>query len=137
MDAREKIVETFRRKGFRATPQRIAIAQFVLRSKEHPSAEDIFSSVTINNPTISISTVYNTLNVMKEMNLVQELAFNSTRRFDPNINLHINLICESCGTILDIEDENIEETLKKLAKKKGFEVTGHRLDLYGVCKKCM
>ncbi len=137
MDPREKIMEAFRRSGFRATAQRIAIAQVVLSSKDHPTAEQVFEVVRITNPTISLSTVYNTLNTMKEMNMIHELAFNNNHRFDPNIKIHINLVCQNCGEIIDVDNEIIEKEIKTVSKKRGFKITGHRIDIYGTCRKCL
>ena len=131
-----KIVNIFRSNGFKATPQRIVITQTVLKSKNHPTAEEVFEEVQQINPTLSLSTVYNTLNILKEMNLVNELAFNETSRFDPNTKPHINLVCEKCGKIIDAEDKSLEGIIKRVSEENNFVITGHRIDLYGQCKMC-
>jgi Fur family peroxide stress response transcriptional regulator len=136
MSARDKIIEAFRTKGYRATSQRIAIADSVLNSKKHPSAETIYEEVKQVFPTLSISTVYNTLHLMKDLNLVNELAFHDNTRYDPNTEIHVNLVCERCREIKDFEDPELEEFIKRVTKKKGFTVTGHRLDVYGLCRDC-
>ena len=131
-----KIVNIFRSNGFKATHQRIIIAQTVLRSKDHPTAEEVFEEVHRIYPTLSLSTVYNTLNILKEMNLVNELAFNETSRFDPNTKPHINLVCEKCGKIIDVEDKDLEKIIKRVSEENKFVITGHRIDLYGQCGSC-
>jgi Fur family peroxide stress response transcriptional regulator len=137
MSSNKKIVEAFRKQGYRATPQRIAIARSVLRNKEHPSAEDVYEEVKRHFHTISLSTVYNTLHILRDMNMVNELAFNDSTRFDPNTSLHINLVCEACGNIIDLEDPGLEGLLGRISENMGFAVKGHRLDVYGICNKCI
>lgn len=129
-------MEAFRRNGFRATPQRIAIAQFVLNSKDHPTAEQVFDFVKRTYPSISISTVYNTLNSMRDVNMVQELAFGNIHRYDPNTSIHVNLVCQNCGDIIDIENKTIEKEVEKISKRRRVSITGHRFDIYGICQKC-
>ena len=109
----------------------------LLNSKKHPSAETIYEEVKQVYPTLSMSTVYNTLHVLRDLNLVNELAFNDNTRYDPNTEIHVNLVCERCRKISDLEDLELKEFSKRVSKKKGFTVTGHRLDFYGLCRDCM
>jgi Fur family peroxide stress response transcriptional regulator len=136
LDTNKKIVDALRSRGYKATPQRIAIAQTVLRSKNHPSAETIHEEVLRVHPTVSLSTVYNTLHILSDMNFLNELTFNGTTRYDPNVGLHINMICLHCGKIMDVDDSSLEESINKIVEKKGFKITGQRVDIYGVCKPC-
>ncbi len=136
MDFKGKIIEALRRNGFRATPQRIAIAQLVLGSEDHPSAEQIYDRVTRDNPSISLSTVYNTLRVMRDANMIRELAFGNNNRYDPNTSIHINIFCQNCGEIIDTKNDTIEKEIELISKRRGFSITGHRFDLYGVCRSC-
>jgi Fur family peroxide stress response transcriptional regulator len=136
MEFKEKIIEAFRRNGFRATPQRIAIAQAVLSSKEHPTAEQVYEIVNRTNPSISLSTVYNTLNAMKNVNMLQELAFGNKHRYDPNNGIHVNLVCQNCGEIIDVEDKTIEKEVSEISKRRKFSITSQRFDIYGICRKC-
>ena len=136
MESKEKIIESFRKNGLRATPQRIAIAQFLLNSKDHPSAVQVFNVVKVSHPAISLSTVYNTLNSMRDVNMVQELGFGNNHRYDPNTSMHVNLVCMNCGDIVDVENKVIEEEVEKISKRRSFSITGHRFDIYGVCRKC-
>ena len=136
MESKEKIIEAFRKNGFRATPQRIAIAQVVLNSKEHPTAEQVFELVKRTHPSISLSTVYNTLHTMRDMNMLQELAFGNNHRYDPNTGIHVNLVCQNCGEIIDIEGKTIEKEVEEITKRRRFSIIGHRFDIYGICRKC-
>ena len=131
------IIESLRKKGYRATPQRIAVCRYALQSRDHPSAQKIYDEVRKVHPTVSLATVYKTLRILTEHGLVQELDFpGSQARFDSCMEPHINLVCLRCGSIEDMEDPAAREMVAKFAAKKEFTRTGQRLDIYGICKKC-
>jgi Fur family peroxide stress response transcriptional regulator len=132
-----QVIQALRSKGYKATPQRISICRFTLSSKEHPSAQKVYSEVKKTHPTVSLSTVYKTLQVLKELGMLQELSssLNQTR-VDPNVKLHINLVCIQCGTITDVDDPVGKELIRRLTGMAEFTVTEHHLDVYGVCRKC-
>lgn len=132
------IIDALRRKGYKATPQRIAICRFALHSKSHPTAQKIYSEVKQVYPTLSLATVYKTLQVLKELGLMQELSFpQGQTRFDPNVEPHINLVCLRCGNIADLDDLTAREMVVKVGAVAKFRVIGQRLDIYGICQKCI
>jgi len=131
------IIEAFRRKGYKATPQRIAICRFAIRSRDHPTAQRIYSEVKKVHPTVSLATVYKTLQVLKELGLIQELNFpQGQARFDSYMKPHINLVCLRCGNIRDLDDLTAREIVSRVADAAKFTATGQRLDIYGICQKC-
>jgi Fur family peroxide stress response transcriptional regulator len=131
------IIEALRRKGYKATSQRIAICRFALRSREHPGAQRIYSEVKSVHPTVSLATVYKTLRVLKELRRVQELAFaEGETRFDSNMEPHANLVCRECGNISDVDDPVTRELIRRVAARARFTLVGQRLDIYGLCEKC-
>lgn len=130
-------IEALRSKGYKATPQRIAICQIALNSRAHPSAQQVYDEVKKIHPTVSLATVYKTLEVLRDINLVQEINFpKGQARFDSYMNPHINLICLKCGAITDLNDETVEELTRKVATATKFKPTGQRVDVYGICQKC-
>lgn len=137
MDGRDKIAESFRNKGYRATHQRIAITSIILGCRSHPSAEEVHEIVSRQYPTISLSTVYNTLHILKEIDFVNEINIKGKTRYDSNSETHINIICEECGKILDIQEPSIYNNIDNLFKKSGFRISGKQLSLYGVCSSCL
>lgn len=137
MDYIQKIAELLRNSGYKATPQRITIAETILRSKNHPSAEEIYEQVFHIHPTISLSTVYNTLNILRDMDFLKEITFRGKTRYDPNVKMHVNLICENCGKIYDVEDTTIIEQIDKISKNHGFRFYVQHVDIYGKCKICL
>ena len=130
-------IEALRSKGYKATPQRIAICRIALNSKAHPSAQQVYDEVKKIHPTVSLATVYKTLEILKDLDLVQELNFpEGQARFDSNMNPHINLICLKCGIITDLDYKIIKEITRKVATTTKFKPTGQRIDVYGICQKC-
>jgi Fur family peroxide stress response transcriptional regulator len=130
-------IDALRKKGFKATPQRVAICRFAIQSREHPTAQRIYDEVKKTHPTVSLATIYKTMQILGELNLVQEIDLpNSQARFDPNMHPHINLICTNCGTIQDLNTEATSEFIQKVTATTKFAPTGQRLDIYGVCQKC-
>jgi len=132
-----QVIQALRSKGYKATPQRIAICRFALSSKEHPSAQKVYSEVKKIHPTVSLATVYKTLQILKELGMLQELSSSiSQTRFDPNVKLHINLVCLQCGTIADVDDPVGRELIRRVTGSAEFTVTKYHLDVYGICRKC-
>ena len=130
-------IEALRSKGYKATPQRIAICRIALNSREHLSAQQIYDQVKKIHSTVSLATVYKTLEVLRDLDLVQELNFpKGQARFDSYMNPHINLICVKCGKITDIDDVTAEEIAKKVAAATKFKPNGQRIDVYGMCQQC-
>jgi Fur family peroxide stress response transcriptional regulator len=131
------IIETLRKKGYKATPQRIAICRFALRSRDHPTVQRIYDEARKVHPTVSLATVYKTLQILTEHGLIQELDFpQSQAKFDSYVEPHINLVCLRCGNIQDLDDDAAREIVERMTAKAGFERTGQRLDIYGICKAC-
>jgi len=130
-------IEALRSKGYKATPQRIAICRFVLNSRDHPSAQQVYDEVKKIHPTISLATVYKTLAVLKDLNLIQELNLpQGQARFDSYMKPHINLICLRCGSIADLDDNSAIEIIRKVAAAAKFKPKGQRIDIFGICRKC-
>ncbi len=131
------IIQTLRSKGYKATPQRIAICKFALLSREHPSVQRIYSEVRKTHPTVSLATVYKTLQILRESCSIQELVFPCDQtRYDPYLEPHINLVCSRCGKIHDLDDPIAKELIKRVVTATKFIPTSQRLDVYGVCQKC-
>lgn len=130
------VIKALRGKGYKATPQRIAIGRFALRSRNHPTAQSIYGEVKKIYPTVSLATVYKTIQILKEVGLIQELNLSQGQtRFDPDMHPHIHLICLSCGDIIDWEDALVSEILAKIAASK-FSATSQSFDVYGICQSC-
>lgn len=125
-----------RQKGSRITPHLEAILDYLLATGEHPSARRIFEVVSEKVPGISLSTVYNVLNRLQELNLVSVLQFEELEnRYDGNTSHHWNLVCLNCHKIFDLRPLQTldKEQVKEAAR---FEVFRSRFELYGLCDAC-
>jgi Fur family peroxide stress response transcriptional regulator len=121
--------------GLKLTPQRLAILDYLKENREHPSAETIFKAIRERFPTISFSTVYNTLSTLAKNGVLQELTIDpEKKRFDPNSGPHHHLICIRCKKIVDI---TVDYALKvPYSFKKGFDIVGSHIEFYGICPEC-
>jgi Fur family peroxide stress response transcriptional regulator len=133
----QQLITKLHSKGYKVTPQRLAICKLLLSSKDHPSADQIYQEVKKQYPTISLATVYFTLDLLKDLGLVQELGFSDrSSRYDPNISPHINIICPKCGKIYDYEAANVKKLWSKIVAEMSFTPLLQRLDIYTLCDKC-
>jgi Fur family peroxide stress response transcriptional regulator len=133
----QQLIKKLRSKGYKVTPQRLAICKLLLSSKEHPSADQIYQEVKKAHPTISLATVYFTLDLLKDLGLVQELGFSDrSSRYDPNISPHINVICPRCGKVYDYETASVKKLWSQIVAEMSFMPLRQRLDIYTFCDKC-
>ena len=93
MTTQQQLVDKLRPLGVRLTPQRLAIAEVVVNSADHPSVRDIYDRVRAFFPYVTIATVYSTLNMLEELGIVRELPFQRQSRYDANLSPHVNLVC--------------------------------------------
>ena len=130
-------IAALRKKGYKATPQRITICRYILNSRDHPSAQQVYHEVKKMHPTVSLATVYKTLGVLKDLNLMQELNLpQGQARFDSYMKPHINLICLQCGNISDLDDTTVAEMARRVAAAAKFKPRGQRIDIFGTCRRC-
>lgn len=126
-------------KQIQKTPQRIAIMSYLNGNKSHPTIMDIYNAVSRKLSAISMTTVYNTMNLLKEEGVVRELpaVFGHGVRFDPDMSLHHHLVCTICGEFIDIDLKDIDHSLLLSdEQRKGFDVEKISIKIYGVCPDC-
>jgi Fe2+ or Zn2+ uptake regulation protein len=128
------IIALLRRCEVQATPQRIAIAECVLRAKTHPTADEVWTKVKRKHPTVSRATVYNTLNLLVEKHLLRTHRLTEgTAVFDPNVELHHHFIDEATGEIHDIPWDALRVTGED--SLSGFDVHEYQVVMRGRRKK--
>ncbi|MFX1568575.1 MAG: Fur family transcriptional regulator [Promethearchaeota archaeon] len=133
----QELLTLFRKNGYKATTQRLAIYTYIFSRKDHPSADQIYQALKNSYPTISLGTVYKTLDLFEELGLVQKLGFTEDRvRYDPDMELHINMVCTKCGKIFDYKAENLKELWNGIISDIGIEPKGQRIDIYYECDDC-
>jgi len=134
----DHLVARLRERDHRLTPQRIALVRLLAESQEHPSAAHLYSQLKEQFPTTSQATVYKTLALLKEMGEVLELGFSDDdNRYDGNKPYpHPHLVCVCCRRIMDPEVALLKTLEREVAELSGYQIVGHRLDLYGICPDC-
>ncbi len=134
----EKIAQKIKQKGFRLTPQRLAVAKILIENEEHLSAQQIYERVKKDFPVTSFATIYKTVALLRDIGEVMELGFvDEGNRYDgARPYPHPHLICLRCKKILDPKIPNLNDLPQKLAKRTGFQITNHRLDFFGLCPEC-
>jgi len=122
--------------GMKMTEQRRIILHVLNESEDHPSVETVYQRAKERDASISIATVYRTLHLLDEMNLVQRHDFNeSYSRFEVNMEHHHHLIDLESGEVIEFQNQELEELKEKIARDLGFELVDHRLELYGRKRK--
>ena len=132
-----ELITKLREKNFRMTPQRIALIQLIAASEGHPSAAQLYKRIRVQFPTMSQSTVYKTLELLKEMNQVLEIDLRDDSHYDGNKPFpHPHLICTRCGKIVDGELELDPALVQNLARQTGYQIQRPSLSFYGLCPEC-
>lgn len=134
--ASPELISLLRTEGYRITPQRIAIIDYVLETKSHPTAEQIHKEILKNYPMTSLSTVYKTIELMKAKNLISETGSSDKTRFGIVDCNQINLICNNCGRIESYTEKTIKEIEIRIKRKSQFEIQNARMEFLGLCKHC-
>lgn len=133
----ERFMDLLREKGYKVTPQRIAILRVLIGNESHPSADQIYEEVRREHPMISLATVYKTLDLLEDLGEVMELGFsNQSTRYDPQVEPHLNLVCLQCGDIEDLYDVSLDGIRDTVEDNSDFQVTSGRFELYGMCSSC-
>jgi Fur family peroxide stress response transcriptional regulator len=133
----QELFDLFRENGYKVTTQRFAIYKYLTSRDDHPTTDQIYKALKKEHPTISLGTIYKTLHLLKQLGLIQELGFNEgSIRYDPNMELHINMVCTNCGHIDDYESKTFNSQWKELISQLDIKLKGQRIDLYYECDKC-
>ena len=130
------IHELLAERGYRVTPQRVAIFDYIDGNTSHPSASDVHEAIKKYYPMVSFATVYKTLEVFVRLGLISEMPFPDGSRYDSNPEAHFNVVCTHCRKIVDVSDDFLPLLAQKAAKLAGFQVKGSRHELYGLCPSC-
>ena len=145
--SKEKFKEMLKEKGLKVTNQRLLVLQVLAEHHEqHMTAEDIFELVKEDYPEIGLATIYRTVQLLLEMQLVDRIILDDgcvryeigdfcDERTEPHHHHH-HLICRDCGSVMEFRDDLLENLEDHIEKETGFHVMDHELKFYGQCRKC-
>ncbi len=130
----EEVIDYLKKHHIRPSNIRIKILKFLLKNRIHPTVEDIYKSLIEEIPTLSKTSVYNTLNLFLEKGIVVGIALDQKElRYDINTNFHGHFKCNKCGIIYDFP---IMISFPNKDQLEGFEITNRDVFFYGSCKEC-
>lgn len=137
---REQIFERFiSERGLKSTRQRTLILDTFFGLEGHLSVEDLWSRVRQLDHRVSVATVYRTMKLLAESGLASARNFGDGQtRYEAAVGRehHDHLICTGCSTIIEFENDQIERMQEGVAKRHGFKVVSHKMELYGLCRNC-
>lgn len=138
MPGNSKAETTLQGLGYRLTPQRLMIVDAVHGADEHISADEIFHQVKGLYPHINISTIYRTLDLLKELELVTETDLGEGRVYYhwADKSYHHHLICQGCGSLVAFENSVLASLQETLRVRYGFQANLSHLALFGLCREC-
>ena len=141
----ELLKQRLKEKGLKVTHQRILVLSVLEQnSGRHMTAEDIYELVSQDYPEIGLATIYRTVQLLLEMQLVDRINLDDgCVRYEigePGLgegkHHHHHLICKTCGKVLPFYDDLLEELERRIEDETGFHVLDHELKFYGQCREC-
>jgi len=133
----KQIAELLKEKGLKVTPQRIAIYSALASTKSHPSAETIHHMIVSDNPSISLATVYKTLDSFTKAGLIKELSLSfDYSNYDADISNHQHIVCRNCDKVFDVYYTPDKSMRKKVEEETGFTIDDEQIVFYGICPEC-
>ena len=134
--------EELKKKGYKLTPQWRAIVDTIVDSEgKHLTAEEIYDEVKKKCPEIGLATVYRTILLLEEIGIVSRLHLNDgCSRYElvhsDERHRHHHLICNDCNSVIEVEDDLLDELEESIEKNYGFKIMDHSVKFYGICKEC-
>ncbi len=137
---KERLTAHIRVHGGRVTRPRLQVAEVFFGLRGHPGVEEVAAAVHKRWPGVGNATVYRTLHLLNDAGLVEARQFGEGfARYEAAATHehHDHLVCTACGAILEFEDDAIEDLQHKISDRHGFLMKSHRMEIYGLCAKCL
>ena len=123
--------------GVKYSRQRQAIIDYLCSTKEHPTAETVYTNVRINYPNVSLGTVYRNLTLLADIGEIQRLRVgDGVDHFDADVSPHYHFVCTECGSVIDLEMNSIDNIIDIAGANFDGKITGHVTYFYGNCGNC-
>ena len=133
---KKETVEILKAKDIQVTPQRLAIFEQLMGRKDNPSAEMIFNELKMDFPSLTLVTVYNTLQKLVSSDLcIKVNPLHASARYDGNTEVHQHLVCTHCHKIIDMHEASVSVELPESISEK-FKVVDQSVTFYGTCVEC-
>ncbi|MDQ3856399.1 MAG: transcriptional repressor [Chloroflexota bacterium] len=134
----ERAARSLQELGYRLTPQRIMILEAVLESDDHVTAEELYEHVRQQYPHISFSTVYRTMELLRDSGFVTQtdLGHGKVQYHPVDKATHHHLICQGCGSVAEVGEDIFEGLQQELRERYGFDATLTHFAIFGRCRSC-
>lgn len=137
MKSEEHFEEILRKKGYRLTPQRLAILEILQHAKSHLSPQEVFEQARKKVPGVTEPTVYRTLSFLcAEGVLMCSHQGSGTLVYELASNLHHHLVCRECGHSIEVEHEALDDLYSSLKRQTGYALDDRHVTLFGLCPGC-
>lgn len=141
MDLSTEALETLearcRERGLPVTLQRRTVLAALLQRDDHPTADELFEIIGEAGPALSRATVFRTLETLVDLEMATRVCHpGSATRYDPRVDRHHHLVCDTCGQITDLEDSRLDALPIKKALAGGFRVRDWSVHIRGTCATC-
>lgn len=135
MKSPAELTEVFRQQGLKVTPQRLAVFAALHGDCTHPTADSVYRSVVRDLPTVSLRTVYAVLTELSELGEIASIDVGTgATRFDPNVDGHHHVVCDTCGAIFDVVVDRL--TAEPRISPDGFDIRSTEVVFRGQCADC-
>ena len=139
MFTRQELSTLLRERGYKVTPQRLAVYKALSEETWHPNAEMLFRKLQPKYPTMSFATIYKSIEILSDIKAIQVLnTGEDSFRYDADVSEHYHLRCLKCGSVDDAQmDEGIREQLtQSVEMQSGYQISGRQFYFFGLCPKC-
>ena len=143
MELNKTVSEQLKKKGYKFTPQRKAILEAIQeRPGEHLSTEEIYDLVKVNFPEIGLATVYRTVQLLVELDILSKLNLDDgyvryeLSDHNEDQHHHHHLICTECGKIIEVKEDMLDAIEAQIELKYSFLIKDHKLKFFGLCDTC-
>ena len=134
---RDQLRETLHRRGMRMTPQRQLVLDALLEL-EHATPEQVHQRVQVSTPTVNITTIYRTLELLESLGLVRHTHLgHGAPNYSVHEHRHVHLVCHRCGDVIEAPCEEMAELRGTLRARYGFALDVSHLALSGTCRNCL
>ena len=133
----ENLIKFLKESNCKITPQRIAIYNILKESSDHPNAEAIYRKLEPTYPTISLATIYKSLELFDQLGLIQVINIGENSfRYDCKAFSHPHLICSICHKVEDLNVDYFKDLTEKVESTTQYKIAKQQLSFYGVCPEC-
>ena len=136
--AEERLIQPLKQAGLRLTPQRLAVYRYLAGVNTHPTAQQVYEALAPEYPSLSLATVYNTLETLVGLGVINALgtAGDDAVHYDGDVSPHVNLACVHCHRVIDLPSHHVSAIQQEVSAHSGYQLLGARVMYYGVCPQC-